>query len=96
MDNSLFKDFTLRSKNMLITAKTRTGVTSSIMVPAVLENNETNFVILDFNKEIYFITNKYRRKYGNVYFIDRDTTIEDIFTGLWAYLISFYMRYHRC
>ena len=72
MDNSLFKDFTLRSKNMLITAKTRTGVTSSIMVPAVLENNETNFVILDFNKEIYFITNKYRRKYGNVYFIDRD------------------------
>ena len=78
MDNSLFKDFTLRSKNMLITAKTRTGVTSSIMVPAVLENNETNFAILDFNKEIYFITNKYRRKYGNVYFIDRDTTIEDI------------------
>ena len=47
MDNSLFKDFTLRSKNMLITAKTRTGVTSSIMVPAVLENNETNSHLLD-------------------------------------------------
>ncbi|WP_299225131.1 hypothetical protein [uncultured Campylobacter sp.] len=55
MDNILFKDFNLRSKNMLITAKTRTGVTSSIMVPAILENNETNFVILDFNKEIYSI-----------------------------------------
>ena len=64
MDNILFKDFNLRSKNMLITAKTRTGVTSSIMVPAILENNETNFVILDFNKEIYSITNKYRKKYS--------------------------------
>ena len=78
MDNILFKDFNLRSKNMLITAKTRTGVTSSIMVPAILENNETNFVILDFNKEIYSITNKYRKKYSNIYFIDRNTIIEDI------------------
>ena len=78
MDNILFKDFNLRSKNMLITAKTRTGITSSIMVPAILENNETNFVILDFNKEIYSITNKYRKKYSNIYFIDRNTIIEDI------------------
>ena len=78
MDNILFKDFNLRSKNMLITAKIRTGVTSSIMVPAILENNETNFVILDFNKEIYSITNKYRKKYSNIYFIDRNTIIEDI------------------
>ena len=78
MDNILFKDFNLRSKNMLINAKTRTGITSSIMVPAILENNETNFVILDFNKEIYSITNKYRKKYSNIYFIDRNTIIEDI------------------
>ena len=59
---SIFKDFNLRKKNLLIIAKTRTGVTSSIMIPAVLENNDSNFVILDFNKEIYSITNKYRKK----------------------------------
>ena len=78
MDNILFKDFNLRSKNMLITAKIRTGITSSIMIPVVLENNDSNFVILDFNKEIYSITNKYRKKYSNVYFIDRNSIIEDI------------------
>ena len=75
---SIFKDFNLRKKNLLIIAKTRTGVTSSIMIPVVLENNDSNFVILDFNKEIYSITNKYRKKYSNVYFIDRNSTIEDI------------------
>lgn len=75
---SIFKDFHLRKKNLLITAKTRTGVTSSIMVPTILENNDINFVILDFNKEIYSITNKYRKKYSNIYFIDRNTIIEDI------------------
>lgn len=52
MDNSLFKDFTLRSKNMLITAKTRTGVTSSIMVPAVLE---------EYKQEFYFKNEKYMK-----------------------------------
>ena len=58
---SIFKDFNLRKKNLLIIAKNRTGVTSSIMIPVVLENNDSNFVILDFNKEIYSITNKYRK-----------------------------------
>lgn len=58
---SIFKDFNLRKKNLLIIAKIRTGVTSSIMIPVVLENNDSNFVILDFNKEIYSITNKYRK-----------------------------------
>ena len=48
------------------------------MIPVVLENNDTNFVILDFNKEIYSVTNKYREKCSNVYFIDRNITIEDI------------------
>lgn len=75
---SIFKDFNLRKKNLLIIAKNRTGVTSSIMIPVVLENNDSNFVILDFNKEIYSITNKYRKKYSNVYFIDRNSIIEDI------------------
>ena len=75
---SIFKDFNLRKKNLLIIAKNRTGVTSSIMVPVVLENNDSNFVILDFNKEIYSITNKYRKKCSNVYFIDRNSIIEDI------------------
>ena len=75
---SIFKDFNLRKKNLLITTKTRTGVTSLIMVPTILENDNTNFVILDFNKEIYSITNKYREKYSNVYFIDRNTIIEDV------------------
>lgn len=75
---NIFKDFNSRKKNLLITAKTRTGVTSSIMIPVVLENNDSNFVILDFNKEIYSITNKYRKKYSNIYFIDRNTIIEDI------------------
>ena len=75
---SIFKDFNLRKKNLLIIAKNRTGVTSSIMIPAVLENNDSNFIILDFNKEIYSITNKYRKKCSNVYFIDRNITIEDI------------------
>ena len=75
---NIFKDFNSRKKNLLITAKTRTGITSSIMVPVVLENNDTNFVILDFNKEIYSVTNKYREKCSNVYFIDRNVTIEDI------------------
>ncbi|EHO78163.1 hypothetical protein HMPREF1766_01509 [Fusobacterium nucleatum CTI-5] len=28
---NIFKDFNLRKKNLLITAKTRTGITSSIM-----------------------------------------------------------------
>lgn len=75
---NIFKDFNSRKKNLLITAKTRTGITSSIMVPVVLENNDTNFVILDFNKEIYSVTNKYREKCSNVYFIDRNSIIEDI------------------
>ena len=75
---NIFKDFNSRKKNLLITAKTRTGITSSIMIPVVLENNDSNFVILDFNKEIYSITNKYRKKCSNVYFIDRNITIEDI------------------
>lgn len=75
---NIFKDFNSRKKNLLITAKTRTGITSSIMVPVVLENNDTNFVILDFNKEIYSVTNKYKEKCSNVYFIDRNITIEDI------------------
>ena len=75
---NIFKDFNSRKKNLLITAKTRTGITSSIMIPVVLENNDTNFVILDFNKEIYSVTNKYREKCSNVYFIDRNITIEDI------------------
>ena len=75
---NIFKDFNSRKKNLLITAKTRTGVTSSIMIPVVLENNDSNFVILDFNKEIYSITNKYRKKYSNIYFIDKNTIIEDI------------------
>ena len=75
---NIFKDFNSRKKNLLITAKTRTGITSSIMIPVVLENNDTNFVILDFNKEIYSVTNKYREKCSNVYFIDRNVTIEDI------------------
>ena len=75
---NIFKDFNSRKKNLLITVKTRTGITSSIMVPVVLENNDTNFVILDFNKEIYSVTNKYREKCSNVYFIDRNVTIEDI------------------
>lgn len=75
---SIFKDFNLRKKNLLITAKNRTGVTSSIMIPAILENDDSNFVILDFNKEIYSITNKYREKHSNVYLIDRNTIIEDI------------------
>ena len=75
---SIFKDFNLRKKNLLIIAKNRTGVTSSIMIPVVLENNDSNFVILDFNKEIYSITNKYRKKCSNVYFIDRNSIIEDI------------------
>lgn len=75
---NIFKDFNSRKKNLLITAKIRTGVTSSIMIPVVLENNNSNFVILDFNKEIYSITNKYKKKYSNIYFIDRNTIIEDI------------------
>lgn len=50
---NIFKDFNSRKKNLLITAKTRTGITSSIMISVVLENNDTDFVILDFNKEIY-------------------------------------------
>ena len=75
---NIFKDFNSRKKNLLITAKTRTGITSSIMIPVVLENNDTNFVILDFNKEIYSVTNKYKEKCSNVYFIDRNITIEDI------------------
>jgi hypothetical protein len=75
---SIFKDFNFRKKNLLITAKNRTGVTSSIMIPAILENDDSNFVILDFNKEIYSITNKYREKHSNVYLIDRNTIIEDI------------------
>ena len=75
---NIFKDFNSRKKNLLITAKIRTGVTSSIMIPVVLENNDSNFVILDFNKEIYSITNKYKKKYSNIYFIDRNTIIEDI------------------
>ena len=75
---SIFKDFNLRKKNLLIIAKNRTGVTSSIMIPVVLENNDSNFVILDFNKEIYSVTNKYRKKYSNIYFIDKNTIIEDI------------------
>ena len=75
---NIFKDFNSRKKNLLITAKTRTGITSSIMIPVVLENNDSNFVILDFNKEIYSITNKYRKKCSNVYFIDRNSIIEDI------------------
>lgn len=75
---NIFKDFNLRKKNLLITAKTRTGITSSIMIPVVLENNDSNFVILDFNKEIYSVTNKYRKKYSNIYFIDKNTIIEDI------------------
>ena len=75
---NIFKDFNSRKKNLLITAKTRTGITSSIMIPVILENNDTNFVILDFNKEIYSITNKYREKHSNIYLIDRNTIIEDI------------------
>ena len=75
---NIFKDFNSRKKNLLITAKIRTGVTNSIMIPVVLENNDSNFVILDFNKEIYSITNKYKKKYSNIYFIDRNTIIEDI------------------
>ena len=75
---NIFKDFNSRKKNLLITAKTRTGITSSIMIPVVLENNDSNFVILDFNKEIYSVTNKYKEKCSNVYFIDRNITIEDI------------------
>ena len=75
---NIFKDFNSRKKNLLITAKTRTGITSSIMIPVILENNDTNFVILDFNKEIYSVTNKYKEKCSNVYFIDRNITIEDI------------------
>ena len=75
---NIFKDFNSRKKNLLITAKIRTGVTNSIMIPVVLENNDSNFVILDFNKEIYSITNKYRKKCSNVYFIDRNSIIEDI------------------
>ena len=75
---NIFKDFNSRKKNLLITAKIRTGVTSSIMIPVVLENKDSNFVILDFNKEIYSITNKYKKKYSNIYFIDRNTIIEDI------------------
>ena len=75
---NIFKDFNSRKKNLLITAKTRTGITSSIMIPVVLENNDSNFVILDFNKEIYSITNKYREKHSNIYLIDRNTIIEDI------------------
>ena len=47
MDNILFKDFNLRSKNMLITAKTRTGITSSIMVPAILEDIDK----IDYSKK---------------------------------------------
>lgn len=75
---SIFKNFHLRNKNLLITAKTRTGVTSSIMVPTILENNDINFVILDFKGEIYSITNEYRKKYSNVYFINRNSIIEDV------------------
>ena len=75
---NIFKDFNSRKKNLLITAKIRTGVTSSIMIPVVLENKDSNFVILDFNKEIYSITNKYKKKYSNIYFIDRNTIIQDI------------------
>ena len=58
---NIFKDFNSRKKNLLITAKTRTGVTSSIMVPTILENNDINFVILDFKGEIYSITNEHRK-----------------------------------
>lgn len=75
---SIFKNFHLRNKNLLITAKIRTGVTSSIMVPTILENNDINFVILDFKGEIYSITNEHRKKYSNVYFINRNTIIEDV------------------
>ena len=75
---SIFKNFHLRNKNLLITAKTRIGVTSSIMVPTILENNDINFVILDFKGEIYSITNEHRKKYSNVYFINRNTIIEDV------------------
>ncbi|EEO42886.1 hypothetical protein FSDG_01445 [Fusobacterium animalis 7_1] len=42
---SIFKDFNLRKKNLLITAKNRTGVTSSIMIPEILENDDSNFVM---------------------------------------------------
>ncbi|WP_338965640.1 hypothetical protein [Fusobacterium nucleatum] len=48
------------------------------MIPEILENDDSNFIILDFNKEIYSITNKYREKHSNVYLIDRNTIIEDI------------------
>ena len=75
---NIFKDFNSREKNLLVTTKTRTGVTSSIMIPTVLENNDTNFVILDFKGEIYSITNEYRKNYSNVYFINRNTIIEDV------------------
>lgn len=76
--NSFFKDFNLKKKHLLITAKTRTGVTTSIMVPVILENNDSNFLILDFKGEIYSITNKYREKYSNIYFIDKNTILKDV------------------
>ena len=76
--NSFFEDFNLKKKHLLITAKTRTGVTTSIMVPVILENNDSNFLILDFKGEIYSITNKYREKYSNIYFIDKNTILKDV------------------
>ena len=48
------------------------------MVPVILENNDSNFLILDFKGEIYSITNKYREKYSNIYFIDKNTILKDV------------------
>ena len=42
---SIFKDFNLRKKNLLITAKNRKGVKSSIMIHEFLENDDSNFVM---------------------------------------------------
>lgn len=77
MNNFSFKGFYLRNKNLLITAKARSGISSSILIPAILENNNSNFIILNFNNELYSITAEYRKKHSNVYFIDNNS-IEDI------------------
>ena len=93
---SIFKNFHLRNKNLLITAKIRTGVTSSIMVPTILENNDINFVILDFKGEIYSITNEHRKKYSNVYFINRNTIIEDVDKIDYSRRVTIYIYCNPC